>query len=352
MNRTTRLPSYVFAGGGSAGHALPSIRVAQTMRARGHQLLFIGSHASIEQKLSENYGIPFHPIATGKFDRSRKVSVFSAAFNTLRGTLQARAILRRIRPSGVFSSGGFASVPVVLAARSLKLRRILTRACDLSLGMANRLCLPFATDLTCTFAATCEGVPKGHFVGPIVDPSILVRDTSASVPTKARPQLLVYGGSLGATAINEKLRATLPEILSVFDVLHVCGHGKREPGLDGIKGYQQCEYVMNFSELLKSSDLAICRAGSSSLWELISNGTPHLAIPLPLSVSRGDQIENCKYFERLGATRWMDQEEFLQAPLKLFLMRLLEESDGIREAMRSITPERPASETISDILQQ
>jgi len=346
------LPTYVFAGGGSAGHALPSIRVAQTMRERGHELLYIGSHASIEQRLCEHYGIPFRPISTGKFDRSRKLSLLSAAFNTLRGAFQARAILRHVKPGGVFSSGGFASVPVVLAARSLKIRRILTHACDLSLGMANRLCMPFSTHLTCTFAATCQDRVKGRFVGPIVDPSILLKDASAPKVAKAKPQLLVYGGSLGATAINEKLRASLPDILGDFDVIHVCGNGKRETSLDGIEGYQQHEYVMNFSELLKSSDFAICRAGSSSLWELISTGTPHLAVPLPLSVSRGDQIENCKYFERLGATRWMDQEDFLQAPLKKLLLDLLAEGDGIIQAMRKITPERPAIETISDILQE
>jgi UDP-N-acetylglucosamine--N-acetylmuramyl-(pentapeptide) pyrophosphoryl-undecaprenol N-acetylglucosamine transferase len=344
------MATYIFAGGGSAGHALPSIRVAEAMRGHGHEVVFIGSHASIEERLCAHYGIPFHAVTTGKLNRARKRSVFSAAFRTLQGVLQARAILRRIRPDGVFSSGGFASVPVVLAARSLGVRRVITHACDLSLGLANRLCLPFSTHLTCTFADTCKHFAKGRFAGPIVDPAILAKDDD-SAPRKGKPQLLVYGGSLGAAAINDKLRRSLPEILPDFDVFHVCGPGKLDSSFDGLAGYEQHEYVMAFSDLLKASDIAICRAGSSSLWELVLTGTPHLAVPLPLTVSRGDQIESCKYFEKHGATRWMNQDIFLTAPLAPALRDLLDERNTIRAAMRAIAPKCPAAKTISSILQ-
>ena len=162
-------------------------------------------------------------------------------------------------------------------------------------------------------------------------------------------QRKVYGGSLGAAAINDKLRRSLPEILPDFDVFHVCGRGRLDPGLDGLGGYEQQEYVMAFSDVLTASDIAICRAGSGSLWELVLSGTPHLAVPLP--VSRGDQIENRKNFEKCGATRWMDQDTFLAAPLAPALRELWDERDTIRAAMRAIAPERPAAQTVAGILQ-
>ena len=193
------MATYIFAGGGSAGHALPGIRIAETMRGQGHKAVFVGSRASIEERLCAHHGIPFHAVATGRLSRARKTSVFGAAFRTLQGALQARAIMRRIRPDGVFSSGGFASVPVVLAARSLGVRRIVTHACDLGLGLANRMCLPFSTHLTCTFADTCKAFPKGSFVGPIVDPAILARDDDA-VPRKGKPQLFESTAKCGAVA--------------------------------------------------------------------------------------------------------------------------------------------------------
>ena len=344
------MATYIFAGGGSAGHALPSIRVAENMRGQGHKAIFVGSRASIEERLCAHYDIPFHPVTAGKLNRVRRLSVFGAAFRTLKGMLEARTILRRIRPDGVFSSGGYASLPVVLAARSLDVRPIITHACDLSLGLANRVCLPLSTHLTCTFADTCRTLPKGSFVGPIVDPAILTKDDDA-VPRQGKPRLLVFGGSLGAAAINDKLHRSLHELLPDFDVFHVCGQGKLDPGLDGLDGYEQHEFVTDFSGVLKASDIAVCRAGSSSLWELVLTGTPHLAVPLPLSVSRGDQIENCKYFENRGATRWMDQDTFLTAPLAPVLQGLWDERDSIRVAMRAILPKRPAAQAISDILQ-
>ena len=344
------MATYVFAGGGSAGHALPGLRIAETMRGQGHEAVFVGSRASIEERLFSHYGIPFHAVTTGKLNRARKLTVFVAAFRTLQGALQARAMLRRIRPDGVFSSGGFASLPVVLAARSLGVRPIVTHACDLGLGLANRMCLPFSTHLTCTFADTCKAFPNGCFVGPIVDPAILARDDEAA-PRNGKPRLLVYGGSLGAAAINDKLRRSLPELLPDFDVFHVCGQGRLDPGLDGLGGYEQHEYVMAFSDVLKASDIAICRGGSGSLWELVLTGTPHLAVPLPLSVSRGDQIENCRHFETLGTTRWMDQDTFLAAPLAPALRELWDERDTVRAAMRAVSPECPAVQTVSGILQ-
>ncbi|MDE0698736.1 MAG: UDP-N-acetylglucosamine--N-acetylmuramyl-(pentapeptide) pyrophosphoryl-undecaprenol N-acetylglucosamine transferase, partial [Boseongicola sp.] len=341
---------YIFAGGGSAGHALPGIRIAETMRGQGHKVVFVGSRASIEERLCAHHGVPFHSVTTGRLSRARKLSIFGAAFRTLQGTFQARTVMRRIRPDGVFSSGGFASVPVVLAAHSLGVRPIVMHACDLGLGLANRMCLPFSTHLTCTFADTCNAFPKGTFVGPIVDPEILTRDDDAA-PRKGKPRLLVYGGSLGAAAINDKLRRSLPELLPDFDVFHVCGQGRLDPGLDGLGGYEQHEYVMAFSDVLKASDIAVCRAGSGSLWELVLTGTPHLAVPLPLSVSRGDQIENCRKFETLGTTRWMDQDTFQAAALAPALMEVWDERDTTLAAMRAVAPERPAAQAVSCILQ-
>ena len=272
--------------------------------------------------------------------------MFGTAFRTLQGALQARAVVRRIRPVGVSSTGGFASVPVVLAARSLGGRPIVTHACDLSLGLANRLCLPFSTHLTCTFADSCKAFPKWS----CVDPAIMAEDDDAA-PRMGKSQLLVYGGSQGAAAINDKLRRSLTEILPEFDVFHVCGQGRLGPGLDGLGGFERHEDVMAFNHVLKASDIAICRAGSGSLWELVLTGTPHLAVPLPLSLSRGDQIENREHFEKRGATRWMDQNTFLTAQLAPALQELWDARGMVRAAMPAIAPGRPAAHAESGILQ-
>ncbi|MEP3390943.1 glycosyltransferase [Litoreibacter sp.] len=341
------MANIVFAGGGSSGHALPSLRVANFMRDLGHTVTFIGSHASIEEKLCTHYDIPFHAVATGKFNRTRKMSAISAAGKTLLGVRETRKLMRKLRPDGVFSSGGFASVPVILAARMCGVTNIIIHACDLSIGLANRVCLPFATHLTCTFTETVNQYKKAVASGPIMPPEL---NGPIDPPKNEKPLLLVYGGGQGAVAINEKLRADLPTILPNFNVFHVCGQGKTDSKFDGTAGYEQHEYVMNLTNQIKQADVAICRAGSNSLWELILTGTPHLAIPLPLSVSRGDQIENCKYFDRLGVTQWLQQDVFIASDLNAELIGILEHTADIRRCMDKIKPACPATETIKNIL--
>jgi UDP-N-acetylglucosamine--N-acetylmuramyl-(pentapeptide) pyrophosphoryl-undecaprenol N-acetylglucosamine transferase len=338
----------VFAGGGSSGHTLPSLRVADAMRAEGHEVFFVGSGNSIEQKLCEHFDIPFYAVTTGKYDRSRNVTVLTAGFKTLRGVWEACALMRRLKPSGLFSTGGFASVPVVVAARLSGVRRILVHACDLSIGLGNRLSLPFAHRLTCTFTETAKNYgSKALFVGPVVATELYGAPLERKNPKR---RLVVYGGGQGSVVINDTLRSSLDRLLARYDILHACGTGKLDQAFEGIVGYEQREYVMDLVAHIRLADLAICRAGSNSLWELVLSGTPHLAVPLPLSVSRGDQVENCKYFEKLGATRWLDQEAFETADLSATLQKIEDDTDEIRAAMASTRPKRPAVDAIQQAL--
>lgn len=346
---SSQMSKYVFAGGGTAGHVLPSVRVALHLRARQAEISYIGSANSFEESLCSHHGIPFQSVTTAKFDRSRKLSVVTAFVSNIRGILQARRILRKIRPDGIFTSGGFASVPVVIAGRSLGLHSIIVHACDLSLGLANTLCLPFASRLSCTFEQTVseKGHGKAFLAGPIVDSALL---QVAPKSVKAKPQLLVYGGSQGSMVFNTKVRASLDALRARFDVVHVCGKGNIDSTLANLPGYRQYDYVMDFMDVLKSSDIAICRAGSNSLWELILTRTPHLAVPLPASISRGDQLENCKYFEKKGVTRWMPQPDFEASDLASVLAGILDQSAEITSRMAALAPKRPAVEIIADEL--
>ena len=339
---------FILTGGGSAGHALPSLRLAEHLRAQGAEVHYLGSRNSIEERLAGEFGVEFHAIPTGKYDRSRKLSVISAARHNVEGISAAHAVIRKIRPQGVFSSGGFVGVPVVVAGRLAGVRRIVVHACDFSSGLANRICLPFVTDLSCTVRELSERSWKGFFVGPIVDRRLL--SASARQERGAKPLLLVYGGSQGAAALNEAVRQQLPKLLGQFDVMHVCGAGKREPSLDGVAGYVQAEYVSNFFELLMSADVAFCRAGSNSLWELIVAGVPHLAVPLPRSVSRGDQYENCHYFEARGVTTWVEQDDLADTDLAGAFSALLGAAPAFHENRAALVGGQNAVEAIASRL--
>ncbi|MGR6431041.1 UDP-N-acetylglucosamine--N-acetylmuramyl-(pentapeptide) pyrophosphoryl-undecaprenol N-acetylglucosamine transferase [Rhizobium sp. PAMB 3174] len=343
------MAKFVFAGGGSAGHALPSIRVALEMRARGADIFYIGSENSIEMTLCKRHDIEFFAVKTAKFDRSRKLSAVGTIGANITGILSVRSILRQLDVDGVFASGGFASVPVVIGAKTSGIKKILIHACDLTLGLANNICLPFASELSCTFEQTKAISRKAFFSGPIVDRKLLMNRPNL---VQGKPVLLVYGGSQGSQAINSKIRRDIHIILKKFDIIHLCGRGNLDASLENTPGYEQYEYVFDFPEILMRSHLAISRAGSNSLWELILTRTPHLAVPIPKSVSRGDQHENCKYFASKGVTTWLEQEEFLKSNLPERLIEILLSSDTIVDHMVAMTPDKPAVSRIAEILLQ
>ncbi|WMO14850.1 UDP-N-acetylglucosamine--N-acetylmuramyl-(pentapeptide) pyrophosphoryl-undecaprenol N-acetylglucosamine transferase [Pseudoalteromonas piscicida] len=339
----------VFAGGGSAGHALPSIRVALEIKKRGYGVCYLGADNSIEKSLCEQYDIEFYPIKTAKFNRSKKLSVLSAVISNFIGIFQAIRALRLLNVVGVFASGGFASFPVVVAARLIGIKRIIIHACDLSIGLSNKLCLPFSSDISCTFESTTAISRKAFHSGPIVDARIL--NICKNVRNK-KPTLLLYGGSLGAQVLNKKIRDDLEHLLPSFNIIHICGKGNFNEAYHDISGYEQYEYVFDFADILAQVDVAICRAGSNSLWELVLTRTPHLAVPIPMTIGRGDQQENCQYFASKGVTHWIEQNEFIEANLNETVLNILAKSAVVMKKMKELTPEKSAVSNLAERLLQ
>lgn len=339
----------VIGGGGTAGHVLPSLRMADYIKDTYSEIVFIGGKNSIEESLCKEHGIRFMAVKTAKFDRSNKLRLPLVGLLNLLGVFQAYFLMRKLKPDAIFVSGGYASVPLVVAGKMLGIHPIVAHVCDLSLGLAHKLSLPFATHITSTFSSTAETLEKGHFVGPITNAFNLVKNTSTQ-KDKEKYTLLVYGGSLGAQAINEKLRASLTDILPKFEILHVCGTGNLDPTLNELEGYSQFEFVHDFPSLLAKADFAICRGGSNSLWELILAGIPHLAVPLPLGISRGDQIENCKHFASKGVTKYLEQEQFIVSDLRAELEDLVASGEEMRQNMIRLKPKQQAQEAIKQLL--
>ena len=111
----------VFTGGGTAGHVTPNIALFPKLKNMGYDIHYIGSYEGIEKRLIEDYRIPYYGIATGKFRRYFDLKNFSDPFRVIKGYLEAKKILKTLKPDVLFSKGGFVSVPVVRAAAALKI---------------------------------------------------------------------------------------------------------------------------------------------------------------------------------------------------------------------------------------
>lgn len=308
----------VFTGGGTAGHVTPNIALIPKLRTLGYDIHYIGSYDGIEGKLIEDYRIPYYGISTGKLRRYFDIKNFSDPFRVIKGFIEAKQVLKTLKPDIVFSKGGFVSVPVVRAASSLKIPCIIHES-DMTPGLANSLCIPVAEKVCCNFPETLQNLPaeKAVLTGSPIRAELTKGSKEKGLSMcgfhGGKPVIMVIGGSLGAAGINSLVREALPQLLEDFQIVHVCGKEKIDNLLLNKDGYKQFEYVKdNLKDLFAMADIVISRAGANAICELLALRKPSLLIPLPARASRGDQILNAKSFESQGFAMMAD-EDYLTA---------------------------------------
>lgn len=311
MTDTRRI---VLTGGGTAGHVTPNIALLPGLKKAGYEISYIGSYEGIEKKLIEEFSIPYYGISTGKLRRYLTRENFKEPFRVLKGYHEARKILASLKPDVIFSKGGFVSVPVVKAAKSLKIPTIIHES-DMTPGLANKLSIPSAWKVCCNFPETLQHLPKNKAVltGTPLRKELLEGDRLLALHftgfTANKPVIMVIGGSLGSVAVNEAVRGILPQLLEKFQVVHLCGKGKIDESLRNIPGYIQYEYIKKeLADLFALSDLVISRAGANAICELLALKKPNILIPLSKKASRGDQILNAASFEKQGFSAVLDED--------------------------------------------
>lgn len=305
----------LFTGGGSAGHVIVNLAVIPAFQTEGWQIDYIGSHDGIERELiSKLVGVTYHPISTGKLRRYMSIENFKDPFKVMKGMMQAWNIIRKRRPNVLFSKGGFVSVPVVFAA---KLRRvpIVIHESDFTPGLANKLAMPFANRILTTFPETVKylSAKKASFIGAVIRDELFQGSEEEGYTftglTKEKPVLLIMGGSGGSEKINKIVRDRLHELLSRFQVIHICGQGNVEPGINKA-GYVQYEYVSDeLANIFAITDFVVSRAGSNAIFEFLALRIPMLLIPLSLQASRGDQIVNAESFKKSGYAHVLEEAD-------------------------------------------
>jgi UDP-N-acetylglucosamine--N-acetylmuramyl-(pentapeptide) pyrophosphoryl-undecaprenol N-acetylglucosamine transferase len=320
----------VLTGGGTAGHVTPCIALLPKLMQEGYDIQYIGSYQGIERKLIEEYGIPYHGIASGKLRRYLDPKNFSDPFKVVKGYLEARKLLKKLKPDIVFSKGGFVTVPVVLAAKSNKIP-VIVHESDITPGLANKLALPSASKICVNFPETLKYLPEGKAVltGTPIRKELFsgnkLRGLDFCGFSVNKPVLLIIGGSTGSRVINEIIRGMLPTLLRDYQVIHLCGKGNLDERLNDTPGYAQFEYIRaELSDLLAAADLVISRAGANAICELLALRKPSILIPLSAKASRGDQILNAESFERQGYSYLLKEED-------LSIAKLLEAIDTVVE---------------------
>lgn len=346
----------VLTGGGSAGHVTPNLALIPGLRQRGYEISYIGSYNGMEKELVTKEGIPYIGISTGMFRRYLSVKNLTDPFRVLKGINEAKNILKKTNPDIVFSKGGFVSVPVVYAAHSLKIPVIIHES-DITPGLANKLCIPYAAAICHSFKETAQYLPekKRIYSGSPVRKELLTGDISRGMSfcnfTSTKPVIMVMGGSLGSVNVNQAVRASLSELLKTFQIVHLCGKGKTAPAFDGISGYRQFEYISaELKDLFAMADLVISRSGANAIFEYLTLKKPNVLIPLGTSASRGDQILNAKSFVAQGYSEMILEEELTSDLLLSTVKKVWEHKDRYIEAMKLGQP-KDSVELILDLIE-
>lgn len=306
----------IFTGGGSAGHVTLNLALIPFFLEKGWQVSYIGSYSGIEKDLVAKLpDVCYYSIATGKLRRYFSWQNFWDMLKIPLGIFQACWIVFRTKPDIIFSKGGFVSFPVVLAGK-INGCPVVMHESDVTPGLANKMSLPFVTKFFTTFKETANYVKdksKIEYVGPVLSDRLKngskERACVACGFASGKPIILVVGGSLGAKSLNMTIRNNLPILLQKFQIIHICGKGQIEES-DDCEGYKQFEYVdKELKDFMKAADVVVSRAGSNSIFELLSLQKAMILVPLPVGSSRGEQMSNAKSFQSNGYCEIIADEE-------------------------------------------
>ena len=347
----------VLTGGGTLGHVTPHLALIPHLREEGYEIHYIGTKEGMEaDKIRSIPGVTYHAVKTGKLRRYFSWQNFTDPFRVIAGAFQSAHLMGRLKPDVVFSKGGFVAVPVVVGAWLHRVP-VLCHESDLTPGLANKLCKPFATRMVTTFPECAQALgKKAECAGTPLRPELFTGEREKGLKLLgfdgSKPVLLRMGGSSGAQRVNQALREALPQLLPDFDVAHLCGRGNLDESLNSLSGYRQIEFLdADLPDALAAADLVLSRAGSNALMEFQALGKAMLLVPYPKGASRGDQILNAQSFERRGMCRVLLQENMNADSLTAALRETWAARDALKAAVLAAPPAN-ATDRILEIIHE
>ncbi len=313
----------VVTGGGTSGHVLPALAIMDRLVAAGHEradLHYVGTQRGIEARLLPPTGYGHTLLDVVGLQRSLTRRNLAVVPKLVRSTRAAGRLLERLDPSVVVNVGGYASMPATLAA----LRRgipVVVVSYDLRPGLASKLAARRATAVAAAFPES--PLPRARLTGAPIRPEIIAvdrrRDRDAARHALGLPLdrfvVTVFGGSLGAKAINEAVAGMVAAWSDRSDVYvhHVVGDRwladapPPRPGPAGIM-YDVIGYEDRMPQLYAAGDLMITRAGASTIAELAATGTPAVVVPWP-GAAENHQVDNARTLSDNGAAVLLEERD-------------------------------------------
>jgi UDP-N-acetylglucosamine--N-acetylmuramyl-(pentapeptide) pyrophosphoryl-undecaprenol N-acetylglucosamine transferase len=301
----------IIAGGGTGGHVIPALAIAQQLKKQfDTEVLFIGTARGIETRLVPQAGFPLELIQVGALKNVSLMTRAKTMFDLPRAIGASSRMLTDFDPEVVIGVGGYASGPAMVAAIR---RRLPTLAFEPNVvpGFANRMIARWVSAAAVHFEETCKYFPHCRVTG------VPVRSAFFSIPIKnsGTPTLLVFGGSQGARAINQAMIESLAGLRTNIPGIHII-HQTGQRDYDRVLGaYQQSgisgevhKFIDDMPEMFGRADLIVCRSGASTVGEITAAGKPAIFVPFPAAAD-DHQNFNARALERAGAAVVVEESD-------------------------------------------
>ncbi|MDR3640619.1 MAG: undecaprenyldiphospho-muramoylpentapeptide beta-N-acetylglucosaminyltransferase [Humidesulfovibrio sp.] len=347
----------VVSTGGTGGHIFPALAVAAEVKRRNPEarILFLGGHGP-EGELAQKAGLEFKALpASGVLGKGAK-SLLSIVWVS-RGVILATRALRRFEPEAVIGFGGYAGFCPVLAAALLRIPTAVHEQNSVP-GVTNRVLGKLVRRVFVSFDDRLGNFPaeKVTRTGNPVRAEIAAMKREHTVE---RRNLLVLGGSQGAKALNDAVVAALPQLMAArVNILHQTGANDEariraayaQAGADPSNVYG---FIEGMSGAYAWADLALCRAGASTVFELAATGTPSVLVPFPFAAHDHQRV-NARNLSDLGAAVMLDQDDLSAQTLAALVPGLLGDPARLASMSRAArTFARPeAAALIADGLEE
>jgi UDP-N-acetylglucosamine--N-acetylmuramyl-(pentapeptide) pyrophosphoryl-undecaprenol N-acetylglucosamine transferase len=352
----------VIAAGGTAGHVVPAIAVADALRAEGAEVSFLGTRDRAEAELVPAAGYEIDFITVSGLDRRNPLKAAVAAFRAAGAVRAARRILVERSADVVLGGGGYVAGPVGLAAGRLRLPLVLTEA-DSHLGLTNRMLVNRARRVCLAFPIAGREGNRFIVTGRPVPRAVLEADPGAARRRFGIPEgdrcVTVVGGSLGARSINTATFNAFADAQGPGApwVLHVAGH-RDHPELERgwieagrPERYLLLDYEPSLGDVLAAADLVVARAGGSVM-EIAAAGRPALLVPYPHATA-DHQATNARWMADAGAAEVIPDDELDGERLRQAVDELLADParlDAMAEASRHLARPDAAERIASEVL--
>ncbi|MDR4508811.1 MAG: undecaprenyldiphospho-muramoylpentapeptide beta-N-acetylglucosaminyltransferase [Candidatus Brocadiaceae bacterium] len=351
----------IFAGGGTGGHIIAGLNIAEEIKSRfqSAEIIFFGTNKEFEKRCVERKGFHFRKMKARKWEKSLK-GMFTFICVTFTSFLVSLLAIRRYSPDMVVGLGGYASVAPMIAAKVLDIPCVLLEQ-NVIPGKTNRFLARWVDEVYCHWRASFKWFPKAKVVrltGTPVRKDIFKNAKSLSGNTfglsSSKKTILIMGGSQGAHAINEVIARSLPKLESLsgeLQMIHCTGehdfqHIQAEYKQTNIQAFVSV-FLNDMGLALNMADLVICRAGAMTIAEITAIGIPVVLIPYPYATDN-HQYWNAMEIEKNGGGYLLQQidltpDKIIETIMDVFInkeryerMRMFNRSIGIPNAAASV----------------